>query len=105
MVWSLFAPKINYCLTINKFGFIDEHKIFESFTNVSDILNRKQSFNMADGGKLIAKISLSWKKSFSQGVVVPHKIKTCSVCKNDILCDICDKLVNKKKNSRLISMK
>ena len=52
---------------------------------------------MADGGKLIAKVPLSWKKSFSQGVVIPHKMKDCLNCKKDILCDNCDKLVNQKK--------
>ena len=52
---------------------------------------------MADGGKLIAKIPLSWKKSFSQGVVIPHKTKNCSDCKKDVLCEIFDTLVNQKK--------
>ena len=56
------APKIKYCLTINKYGVKDEHKTFKGFTNVSDNLNRKEYFNMADGGKLIAKVPLSWKK-------------------------------------------
>ena len=52
---------------------------------------------MAGGGKLIAKMPLSWKKSFSQGVVIPHKIRNCHYCKNDILCDICDELVNQRR--------
>ena len=52
---------------------------------------------MADGVKLIAKVPLSWKKSFSQGVVIPHKMKKCRDFKKDILCDSCDKLVNQKK--------
>ena len=49
---------------------------------------------MADGGKLIAKEPLSWKKSFSQGVVVPHKMKNCGDCRKDILCGGCDEIVN-----------
>ena len=52
---------------------------------------------MADGGKLIAKVPLSWKKSFSQRVVIPHKMKKCTECKKDILYDSCDKLVNQRK--------
>ena len=52
---------------------------------------------MADGGKLIAKVPLSWKKSFSQGVVIPHKMRNCNKCSKVILCDNCDKLVNQKK--------
>ena len=52
---------------------------------------------MASGGKLIAKALLSWKKSFRQGVVIPHKMRNCTDCQIDILCDGCDKLVNQKK--------
>ena len=38
--YALFlAPKIKYCLTINKYGFIDEHKTFKGFSNVSDNLD------------------------------------------------------------------
>ena len=52
---------------------------------------------MADGNNLIAKVPLSWKKSFSQGVSIPHKMRKCSNCQKDFLCDDCDKLVNQKK--------
>ena len=98
-VWyALFlAPKIKYCLTINDFGVIDEKKTFEGFKDVKDVLDRKEYFNMASGDKLIAKIPLSWKKSFSQGVVIPHKMRNCNKCTKDILCDDCDKLVNQRK--------
>ena len=91
------APKIKYCLTIYKYGVIDEQKAFKSFTKVSDSLHRKENFNMANGDKLIAKVPLSWKKSFNQGIVIPHKMKNCSDCIKDILCDICDKLRNQRK--------
>ena len=91
------APKIKYCLIINKYGVISEKKTFKGFTNVSDKLDRKEYFNMADGDKLIAKVPLSWKKSFSQGVVIPHKMRNCTDCQNDLLCDDCDKLVNQRK--------
>ena len=64
---------------------------------MSDNLNRNEDFNMADGGNLIAKLSLSWKKSFSQGIVLPHKMKNCINCKKDSVCDECDKLVNQRK--------
>ena len=52
---------------------------------------------MTDGGKLMAKVPLSWKKSLSMGVVIPHKMRNCGECKKDSLCDICDNLVNQKK--------
>ena len=96
--YALFlAPKIKYCLTINKYGVIDEHKTFKGFTNVSDNLDRKEYFKMFGGDKLVAKVPLSWKKSFSQGVVIPHKMRNCTDCQNDLLCDDCDKLVNQRK--------
>ena len=91
------APEIKYCLVINKYGIIDERKCFKGFTNVSDNLNRKEYFKMANGDNLIAKVPLSWKKSFSQGVVIPHKRRNCNKCTKDILCDDCDNLVNQKK--------
>ena len=92
MVYGLFlAPKINYCLTINKYGDIDEHKTFKGFTDVYDILDGKKYFKIFNGDKLIAKVHLSWKKSFSICVVIPHKLRNCNKCTKDILCDICDK--------------
>ena len=45
IVSALFiAPTKKYCLTINKYGVIDEHKTFEVFPNVSDNLDRKEYF-------------------------------------------------------------
>ena len=96
--YALFlAPKRKYCLTINKYGVIDEHKTFKGFKNVSDKLDKKDNCNMARGDKLMAKIPLSWKKCFSHGVVIPHKLSNCSDCENNILCESCDKLVNQRK--------
>ena len=61
MVYFWLQKKKN--LTINKFGIILEHKTFKGFTNVSDNLGRKYDFNMANGGKTLIKVPLSWKKS------------------------------------------
>ena len=52
---------------------------------------------MFEGNKLIAKVPLSWKKSFSQGVVIPHKMRNCHNCKKNLLCVICDELVIQRK--------
>ena len=64
---------------------------------MSDNLDRKEFFKMADGDKLVAKVPLSWKKSFSQGVIIPHKMRNCNDCKIDSFCDDYDKLVNQRK--------
>ena len=91
------APKQKNCLIIKKNGVISEKKTFKGFKDVSDKLNKKEYLNMADGDKLVAKIPLSWKKTFHMGVVIPHKLRNCTYCKIDSLCDDCDKLVNQKK--------
>ena len=82
-------------------------KLSKLFTKVSDNLDGKECFNMANGGTLIAKVPLSSKKSFSQGVVIPHRMKNCGDCKKEILCEECDKLVNQKKefSSKINEMK
>ena len=67
------APKIRNCLTIDKYGIIDELKTFKGFTNVSGKLNRKEYFIMLSGDKLLAKVPLSWKHSFDCGIKIPHK--------------------------------
>ena len=101
------APKIKYCLTINKDGVINEHKTLKGFTNVSDNLDRKEYFKVFNGDKLIAKVPLSWKKSFTMGVVISHKIRNCNKCVKDILYDRYDKLVNQNKefSTSLIELK
>ena len=50
---------------------------------------------MFGGDKLVAKKPLSWKRSFSMGVVIPFKLGNCLECKNNSLCV---KLVNQIKN-------
>ena len=52
---------------------------------------------MFEGDKLVAKVPLSWKKSFSQGVVIPDKMRKCNKCSKDQFCDNCDILVNQRK--------
>ena len=76
---------MKYCLTINNYGVIDEHKTFKGFTNVSDSLDRRECLKMSDGDNFIAEVPLFWKKSFSQRVIIPHKLKKCTHCKK-IIC-------------------
>ena len=65
---------------------------------MSDNLDRKEFFKMYGGDKLIAKVPLSWKKSFNMGVVIPRKMTNCAECKKDFLCEKCDELVSQKKD-------
>ena len=92
-----FSHRKKHCLTINKFGIIDEKNCFKGFTNVSQNLDRKEYFKMADGDNLVAKVPLSWKKSFTDGYVIPQRMRNFNDCENDIMCDNCDKLVYEKK--------
>ena len=48
LVWSFLARKIKYCLTIKKYGVIDEHKTFKGFTNVFEKIDRKEFPKMFD---------------------------------------------------------
>ena len=91
------APKIKYCLTINKYGVFDENKTFRKFINVSDNLDREEYFKKFNGDKSIAKVPLIWKRSISMVVIIPHKMRNCGKCMKDILCDDCDKFVNQNK--------
>ena len=91
------APKTKYCLTINKYSVFDEQETFKGFTNISDNLDRKEFFKLFENDKLFAKVPLSWKKSFSQGVVIPHKMRNCNKCSKNQLCDVGDKLVNQNR--------
>ena len=64
---------------------------------MSDNFDRKEHFKMFEGDKLIAKVPLNYKKSFSEGVVIPHKLRNCIKCGKDTLCEGRDKLVNQLK--------
>ena len=55
---------------------------------------------MLDGKKISAMLPRSWKKSFSNGVVIPTKKRQCNASKDRILCT-CENQINEKK-SKLI---
>ena len=68
-------------------------KIYNFFDN----LDRKQYVILFDGDKLYAKVRLSWKKSFSYGIVIPHKMRDWKKCSENVSCDDCDKLKNQNR--------
>ena len=43
----------------------------------------------------MAKVPLSWEKGFDCGIVIPHKLRYCNKLTNDLMCENCDKLVNR----------
>ena len=45
------ALKIKYCLTIDEYGIIKEHKTFKGFNDSKRLLDRSQYFNMKEGKK------------------------------------------------------
>ena len=58
------APKIKYCLTIDEYGIIQEHKTFKGFNDSKRLIDRSQYFKMIEGKKISAMLPRSWKKSF-----------------------------------------
>ena len=46
------APKIKYCLTINDFGIVEDHKTFKGFNDGTRLVDRSQYFNMLGGKKI-----------------------------------------------------
>ena len=67
------AAKINYCLTIDKYGIIQEHKTFKGFNDSKHLLDRSQYFKMIEGKKISALLPKSWKKSFGSGIILLRK--------------------------------
>ena len=49
---------------------------------------------MIKGNKVSAVLSRSWKKFFSNGIVIPTKMRRCNECNDEILCDECNNQVN-----------
>ena len=88
--YSLFlAPKVKYCLTINEYGLVEEHKTFKGFGDVNRLLDNKKYFDMQQFKKIVGTFPLSWKKSFESGVIIPSKTRDCMICKESILCEEC----------------
>ena len=74
----LLVPKVIYCLTINEYGVIGENKTYEGFEDVTKILEKK--FKMQNGITVKQDFPLSWRNSFSCGVIIPTGIKVFENC-------------------------
>ena len=96
--YSLFlAPKIKFCLTIDNYRFIQEHKTFKGFNDSKRLLDRSQYFNMIEGKKISAILPNLWKKSFNNGIIIPTKLRQCNKSKHGILCTTCNNQGNENK--------
>ena len=83
------GPKIEYCVTIDDYGIIPEHKTFKIFNDCERLLDRSQYFKMKEGKKLSAMLPRSWKKSFDSGIIIPRKMRFCNKCNEKELCKKC----------------
>ena len=91
------APKIKYCLTIDEFGIIQEHKTFKGFNDSKRLLDRSQYFKMKQGEKISAILPRSWKKSFDNGIIIPKKMRFCNGCDDKKVCNKCNNQINENK--------
>ena len=89
-----FASKIKYCLTIDDYGIIKEHKTFKGFNDSKRLLDRSQYFKMKEGKKISAMLPKSWKKSFDNGIIIPAKMRLCNGCNDKKICNKCNNLIN-----------
>ena len=96
--YSLFlAPKSKYCLTVDDYAIIQDHKTFKGFNDSKRLLDQSQYFKMIEGKKISAILPRSWKKSFNSGVILPKKMRFCNECKDGILCTTCNNQINENK--------
>ena len=91
------ASKIKYCLTIDDYGIIKEHKTFEGFNDSKRLLDRSQYFKMKEGKKISAILPKSWKKLFDNGIIIPVKMRFCNGCNDKKICNKCNNLINENK--------
>ena len=91
------APKIKYCLTIDDYGIIQEHKFFKGINDSKRLLDRSQYFKMIEGEKISAMLPRSWKKSFDSGIIIPAKMRFCNECNDKKMCDKCNNQINENK--------
>ena len=91
------APKINYCLTLDDYGIIQEHKTFKGFNDSKRLLDRSQYFRMVEGEKISAMLPRSWKKWFDSGRIIPTKMKFCSKSNDKKVWNKCNNQNNENK--------
>ena len=91
------APKIKYCLKIDDYGIIQEHKTFKGFNDSKRLLDRSHYFKMIEGEKISALLPKSWKKSFDSVIIIPTKMRFCNESNDRKMCDKCNNQINENK--------
>ena len=95
LFYSLFlAPKTKYCLPIDDYGIIQEHKTFKGFNDSKRLLDRSQYFKMKEGEKISARLPRSSKKSFNNGVIIPKEMRFCNECSFEKTFNKCNNIIN-----------
>ena len=69
----------------------------KGFKDSKRILDRSHCFEMVEGKKTSTMLPRSWKKSFSNGMVIPTKMKFCYECSKEKCCDRCNNQINENK--------
>ena len=97
--YSLFliAPNLKYCLTIGKFGIVQEHKTFTEFNDSERLLDGSHCFKMIEVKKTSALLPKRWKKLFNIGKVIPTKTRFCNESNDKRQCQKSSNQVNEKK--------
>ena len=98
----LLAPKLKYCLTIDDYGIIQEHKTFKGFNDSKRLLDRSQYFKMIEGEKIYSLLPKSWKKSFDSGIIIPTKKRFCNECNDKKMRGKCNFQINENKEFEAI---
>ena len=91
------APKIKYCLTIDGYGIIQEHKTFNGFNDSKRLLDRSEKFKILEGKKVSALLPKGWKKSLDSGIIIPTKMRFCNECDDKKVCNKCNNQINENK--------
>ena len=92
------AKKTKNCLTIDEYGIIQHYMTFNGFNHSKRLLDRSQFFKMIEGKKISAILPSSWKKLFSNGIVIPAKMRFCNECRKEKCCDSSNNQVYENKD-------
>ena len=84
------SPKVKHCLSVHKYGLIQQHFTFEGFNVNKRLLDRSQNFKILESEKVTVMSTKSWKKSFNNDIIIPAKMGPCEVRKGEILCMTCN---------------